>query len=136
MTNEDLKHLVSNQIWNNTDIPDYLTIEDVKVILNKIIDITPTQDSNSLGEEILRTIGNNHRGTFFPIAEEAIDILVTILEYSQDNPKRKTFILGLLNDLYYFDLDLEFKDNLNFLQKKKSIKTKLEKYSDENFSSV
>ena len=70
---------------------------------------------------------------FFPIAEDLIDILVIILNNSQNNHKRKLLILGILNDLYYFDLDAKSKEDLNLINKYESIKSKLSNFSDENF---
>ncbi len=72
-------------------------------------------------------------GIFFPIAEDLIDILVVILNNSENNYKRKLLILGILNDLYYFDLDSKSKEDLNLNNKYKSIKSKLSNFSDENF---
>ncbi len=133
MNNEILKKIVESQNWNNTNLPDYLSKEHIQNLLYNIIDISQKEDANILGNQVINSVGNNHQGIFFPIAEDLIDILVVILNNSENNYKRKLLILGILNDLYYFDLDSKSKEDLNLNNKYKSIKSKLSNFSDENF---
>jgi hypothetical protein len=133
MNNEILKKIVESQNWNNTNLPDYLSKEHIQNLLYNIIDISQKEDANVLGNQVINSVGNNHQGIFFPIAEDLIDILVVILNNSENNYKRKLLILGILNDLYYFDLDSKSKEDLNLNNKYKSIKSKLSNFSDENF---
>lgn len=133
MNNEILKKIIENQNWNNTNLPSYLSKDNIQNLLYKVIDINHQEDANALGNQVINSIGNNHQGIFFPIAEDLIDILVIILNNSQNNHKRKLLILGILNDLYYFDLDAKSKEDLNLINKYESIKSKLSNFSDENF---
>ena len=67
-----------------------------------------------------------------------IELLMKILEYSENSNKiRSIFILSILNDLFYFEIE----DNKNidiseFEKEKTKIKEKLYKYSDDFFDEL
>lgn len=136
VNNVILKKIVEMQNWDNTNFPNHLRKDDMQNLLYKVIDISQKEDANALGNQVINSVGNNHQGIFFPIVEDLIDILVIILNNSQNNHKRKILILGILNDLYYFDLDSKSKQDLNLNSKYRSIKSKLSNFSDENFENL
>ncbi len=133
MSDDILKQIIESQNWDNTNLPNDLSKDNIKNLLYRVVDISPSEDASVLGDEVINSIGSNHQGIFFPIVEDLIDVLVVILTHSQNNHKRKLLILGILNNLYYFDLDSRSKKDLRLNNKYQSIKSKLSGFSDENF---
>lgn len=134
VNNETLKHMVKNKKLDDINLPNYLSIDDIKHVLYQIIEIKQNEDANVLANQLFKVVGNQHQGVYFSIVDDVIDILEIILEHSQNHHQRKLLILAILNDLYYFDLDEIAKQDTVMMSKNESIKCKLEKYSDENFS--
>jgi len=89
--------------------------------------------ANNLSSEILFAIGNDHRGTYYPAALEAIDLIIEIEKYS-DNEKARSFAKLILNDLYYFQLEMSFENKDLFDLIDNSISEKLKPYSDEHLA--
>ncbi len=133
MSDDILKQIIESQNWDNTNLPNDLSKDNIKNLLYRVVDISPSEDASVLGDEVINSIGSNHQGIFFPIVEDLIDVLVVILTHSQNNHKRKLLILCILNNLYYFDLDSRSKKDLRLNNKYQSIKSKLSGFSDENF---
>ena len=83
-------------------------------------------------------IGSNHMGVYYYENIWIIELLMKILEYSENSNKiRSIFILSILNDLFYFEIE----DNKNidiseFEKEKTKIKEKLYKYSDDFFDEL
>jgi hypothetical protein len=91
-------------------------------------------DFNSgLGSEVRYAIGNDHRGTYYPAALEAIDLIVEIEKHSELVAARKCDAT-ILNDLYYFRLELGSDDTQLYEAIESIIREKLEPYSDENMT--
>lgn len=65
MNNEILKKIIENQNWNNTNLPSYLSKDNIQNLLYKVIDINHQEDANALGNQVINSIGNNHQGIFF-----------------------------------------------------------------------
>lgn len=86
--------------------------------------------AKNLSSKILFAIGNDHCGTYYPAALEAIDLIIEIEKYS-DNEKARNFAKYTLNDLYYFQLEMstENKDLYDLVDN--AIREKLKPYSDE-----
>lgn len=84
-----------------------------------------------LSNEMLFAIGNNHRGTYYPAVLGAIDLIIEIEKHSEIEAARKCAYY-ILNDLYYFQLELGSDDKQLYEAIENKIKKKLELYSDEN----
>jgi hypothetical protein len=86
-----------------------------------------------LQNEMLFAIGNYHRGTYYPAALEAIDLIIEIEKYSDKEAARKCDF-AILSDLYYFQLELGRDDKQLHEVIENLIKEKLQPYADENIA--
>lgn len=91
-------------------------------------------DFSGLSGEVRYAIGNDHRGTYYPAALEAIDLIIEIEKHSDLEAARKC-AAAILNDLYYFRLELGSDDNQLYEAIENIIREKLQPYSDENVTS-
>ena len=78
--------------------------------------------------EVLFAIGNDHRGTYYPAALEAIDLIIEIEKHSESEAARKC-AFDTLGDLYYFQLELGSNDKQLFEAIENTIKEKLLPYA-------
>lgn len=84
-----------------------------------------------IGSKVRFAIGNDHRGTYYPVALEAIDLIIEIEKHSQKEKARKC-AKNILNDLHYFQLEMNDKNKNLYDSINNSIREKLSPYSDEN----
>ena len=84
-----------------------------------------------LDSKVRFAVGNDHRGTYYPAALEAIDLIIEIEKHSDVEAARKCAAV-ILNDLYYFQLELGSDDKQLYEAIENIIKEKLQPYSDEN----
>ena len=89
--------------------------------------------SDGFLSDVRYALGNDHRGTYYPAALEAIDLIIEIEKYS-DNEKARSFAKLILNDLYYFQLEMSFENKDLFDLIDNSISEKLKPYSDEHLA--
>lgn len=85
---------------------------------------------NGLDNEILFSLGNNHRGTFYPAVLEALDILISIESSGKLESSRKC-AYAVLNDLYYFEPEVGSYQNHSENELLSFVKGKLIQYADE-----
>ena len=108
--------------------------EKIRRILKKVVFLN-SDDVEKIGDEVIDIIGSNHMGVYYYENIWIIELLMKMLEYSENSNKiRSIFILSILNDLFYFEIE----DNKNidiseFEKEKTKIKEKLYKYSDDFF---
>ena len=111
--------------------------EKIRRILKKVLFLN-SDDVEKIGDEVIDIIGSNHMGVYYYENIWIIELLMKILEYSENSNKiRSIFILSILNDLFYFEIE----DNKNidiseFEKEKTKIKEKLYKYSDDFFDEL
>ena len=86
-----------------------------------------------IGSEVRFAVGNDHRGTYYPAALEAIDLIIEIEKHSETEAARKCAFY-ILNDLYNFQLELGSDDKQLYEATEKTIKEKLLPYADENIT--
>jgi hypothetical protein len=89
--------------------------------------------NESLDSEILFAFGNDHGGTYYPAALEAIDLIIEIQKHSEFEAARN-FAACILNRLYYFQLELGSNDKQLYDAIEGIIREKLRPYSDENIT--
>ena len=90
-----------------------------------------TESGTCVSNDLLFAIGNDHRGTYYPAALEAIDLLIEI-EKNSNNEKTRKCAKYFLNDLHYFQLEMSDIDEDLYNSINNSIREKLKPYSDEN----
>jgi hypothetical protein len=111
--------------------------EKIRRILKKVVFLN-SDDVEKIGDEVIDIIGSNHMGVYYYENIWIIELLMKMLEYSENSNKiRSIFILSILNDLFYFEIE----DNKNidiseFEKEKTKIKEKLYKYSDDFFDEL
>ena len=111
--------------------------EKIRRILKKVVFLN-SDDVEKIGDEVIDIIGSNHMGVYYYENIWIIELLMKMLEYSENsNTIRSIFILSILNDLFYFEIE----DNKNidiseFEKEKTKIKEKLYKYSDDFFDEL
>ena len=111
--------------------------EKIRRILKKVVFLN-SDDVEKIGDEVIDIIGSNHMGVYYYENIWIIELLMKMLEYSENSNKiRGIFILSILNDLFYFEIE----DNKNidiseFEKEKTKIKEKLYKYSDNFFDEL
>lgn len=88
------------------------------------------ETAENLGTDVRFAIGNDHRGTYYPAAIEAIDLLIDI-EKNSDLEAARRYAADILTDLYYFELELGSKDEQLYAAIEKTIREKLQPYADE-----
>ncbi len=89
--------------------------------------------NDSLDSEILFAFGNDHGGTYYPAALEAIDLIIEIQKHSEFEAAR-SFAADILDRLYYFQLEMSNKDAKLYESIESIIREKLLPYSDENIT--
>ena len=111
--------------------------EKIRRILKEVVFLN-SDDVEKIGDEVIDIIGSNHMGVYYYENIWIIELLMKMLEYSENSNKiRSIFILSILNDLFYFEIE----DNKNidiseFEKEKTKIKEKLYKYSDNFFDEL
>ena len=111
--------------------------EKIRRILKKVV-FLDSDDVEKIGDEVIDIMGSNHMGVYYYENIWIIELLMKMLEYSENSNKiRSIFILSILNDLFYFEIE----DNKNidiseFEKEKTKIKEKLYKYSDDFFDEL
>lgn len=116
--------------YYNPNQMDYSPERLVKVLI-WLIEFDESEAAFGLHNEILDALGNNHRGTYYPVVLEAIDLIIEIEKHSEIEEVRKS-ASAILNDLHYFQLELGNKDKQLFEEIDNAIRKKLKPYSDEN----
>ncbi len=109
-------------------------------VLIELGQINESSCNNGFLNEVRYAIGNDHRGTYYPAALEAIDLIIEI-EKNSDNENARRVANCILNDLYYFQLEMGGNEGTGNNQSlyeaiNDSIKEKLKPYSDEEFEKL
>lgn len=92
--------------WDNYSGSPWYQSEDVAPALERLASLKQKDQAENVGHVILSTIGNDHAGTYYPVIESALDIIIAIAE-QDENEVSKHCALGVLYDLTCFEADLE-----------------------------
>lgn len=95
--------------------------------LMKLATLTDSNEANSVGHLVLSTIGNDHAGTYYPVIQAALDIIIAIAEQT-DNQIAKMCALGILDDLSSFAPDIEGYSKITPKQLESWVYSRLLKY--------
>lgn len=143
MTDTSFEEKVRNVEWSKYLEPEYFDPKKMyynpERTIKALVDLSRCEilDDEStnpgLGGEVRYAIGNDHRGTYYPVALEAIDLIIEIEKHSKLDAARK-WAASILNDLYYFQLELGSDDKQLYEAIENTIKEKLIPYADENIT--
>lgn len=122
-----MNKLSNNELLNMLDklkIPS--TSTELKTALRELIIFKDSPEN--LANNFINSIGNNHSGVYFYTLAFVLDFVIFLLEHS--DKKRAICILGLLNDLAYFEFSYKNEVEYEYAGK---IKEKLAYFQDEYF---
>jgi len=138
MRDNSFEEKVRSVDWTKYLEPEYYDPEKIDYSPDKLVEalielsrFDESKDEGGLSSEIRFAIGNDHRGTYYPAALEAIDLIIEIEKHSNIEAAHKC-AAGILNDLYYFQLELGSDDKQLYEAIENIIKEKLQPYADEN----
>ena len=99
----DYKSSIENKIssvdWSSFNGPEYYDSEKAKQSLFSLVLLENEIDNSATYNEVLFCIGNNHAGTYYPAAYEAVKIISEILKESPSEISRNC-ALEIFIDLY------------------------------------
>ena len=113
------------------DLPSSVSQEKEKKIkqaFKKLI-LFDKNNAEEIANCFIDTVANNHLGVYYRELYFVLDLLILLLDNSKNNRARAICILGILNDLAYFELD----SAENFKQIDIEIRKKLNMFTDEYF---
>jgi hypothetical protein len=130
--------------WTKYLEPEYYDPEKMYYIPDKTIsaliklsqydeDESNAEFCSGIGSEVRFAKGNDHRGTYYPAALEAIDLIIEIEKHSEIEAARKCAYY-ILNDWYYFQLEIGNDDKQLYVAIESNIKEKLRPYADEHIT--
>ena len=132
LTNDELSILVNQLGFKKAyDVIDE-SEKEIKDILQDVIYLKPGM-ANTVSDELVNKIGNNHMGGCFVEFDWVIDFLIMILENSSSNKLRAICILSILNNLSYFEIMEKYSHKIDIENFKIDLRNKLDMYSDEFF---
>ncbi|AZZ92883.1 hypothetical protein EUZ85_19995 [Hahella sp. KA22] len=133
MADKNLETRLREIDWRQYSGPDLYAPDKLIASMLALINLHDQNASNAVGDAILNTLGNNHRGVYYPAALAALDLLINMAE-AADQPARMRCARSILNDLYYFEPELGYYDGCSDEELKRFVCTKLQPYSDAKFS--
>ena len=113
------------------DLPSSVSQEKEKKIkqaFKKLI-LFDKNNAEEIANCFIDPVANNHLGVYYRELYFVLDLLILLLDNSKNNRARAICILGILNDLAYFELD----SAENFKQIDIEIRKKLNMFTDEYF---
>ncbi len=95
-----------NQIdWNEYIVFEYCNKEKAISAIRSLINLKNESEKNKTYNDVLYTVGNNHRGTYYPMIKEILPIIINLAEKSEFEIVRNCS-LEVIIDLYCFEPEL------------------------------
>lgn len=130
MIKEVLKEEVSKVDWSIFNGPPMYHCEKVAPALHALITLEDSSQAESVAHNLFNALGNDHAGVYYPVVLKALDYIITIANEA-DNKACRICALAMLNDIYYFEPDVDGYLGCTAEELKKTIMEKLSPYSDE-----
>lgn len=131
MCYQNLKEEIENVNWSSFNGPSMYDAHAVSPALKSLIDLEDLSIAEEVGNQLIYALGNNHAGVYYPVVLKALDFIIAI-EKNTDNNVCRTCALAVLNELYYFEPDVEGYGGCTMEDLKKYVMEKLTPYSDES----
>ncbi len=131
MSMSNLKEEINNVDWSSFDGPSSYDATVIPSVLNALMELDNSERAEEVGNKLVYAIGNDHAGTYYPVVLKALDYIIAIGKSTQ-NKACKTCALAILNDLYYFEPNVEGYSDCTADELKDFVKDKLKPYSDES----
>jgi hypothetical protein len=130
---KSLKEEIDNVDWSTFNGPLNYDAQAVSLALNSLIDLKDSSRAQEVGNKLIYALGNNHEGVYYPAVIKALDILIKI-EKNTISKACRICALAVLNDLYYFEPDVEGYGDCTAEDLKNFVTAKLLPYSDESIN--
>ena len=137
MNKDDRKLLkyVNSEILKHKEDYSEEKINEIREVFREIIYIVP-ENANIIWDKYINLIGSDHMGIYDFESIWTIKLLIKILENSTKNKARSIFCVASLNDLYYFNLDLNKLSLEEYEIEQKKMKEILYPYSDDFYEEI
>ncbi len=129
MSDIDLEEKVFGVDWSKYKGSEYYRPAEVVESLIHLIRNDTSKARHGLDNKVLFAVGNNHAGTFYPAILEVADILIKIEQEASIEAVRKC-AYAILNDLYYFEADVENYSAHTREEIESFVQSKLANYAD------
>ncbi|WP_314713455.1 hypothetical protein [Leptotrichia wadei] len=137
INDKKLLDIIKNDILIHKNDYEKEEIIKIKEIFNNIINITE-ENEDYVEEQFMDIVGDDARGVYYYKNIWIIELLIKVLQHSEENKERALVCLDILNNLYYFyfeDLN-ELKNIEEYQIEKRKIKEKLYSYSDKFYDGL
>ena len=137
INDKKLLDVIKNDILIHKNDYEKEEIIKIKEIFNNIINITE-ENEDYVEEQFMDIVGDDARGVYYYKNIWIIELLIKVLQHSEENKERALVCLDILNNLYYFyfeDLN-ELKNIEEYQIEKRKIKEKLYSYSDKFYDGL
>lgn len=130
MINQNFKEKISNVDWSVFNGPFMYDAKVVPGALYSLMELDDSSKAEEVGNSLIDALGNNHEGVYYPAVLKALDYIIEIAN-STDSKACRVCALAVLNDLYYFEPDVNGYNDCTAEELKKIVAEKLLPYSDE-----
>lgn len=130
---KEIEQQIDNIDWSMHHTNGFLDSNKIPFALKKLIMLDNPKDSEDVAGELINSIGNNHMGVYYPVAEKAIELIIFI-EKASERETCKICAKAILNDLYYFKPELNMDTKYSAEEFECIMKKKLSAYSDESIT--
>lgn len=127
---ENLKEEINRVDWSGFDGPASYDAKKIPAVLNALMELDSSELAESVANKLVYAIGNDHAGVYYPAVIKVLDYIIAI-EKNTQNKACKTCALAILNDLYYFEPDVDGYHGCTADELRNFVKDKLRPYSDE-----
>ena len=99
--NRDILIEIESVDWEQFEGSPFYSASEVPVALREVVSLNHEHDAERIKNMVLNSVGNNHEGIYYPVVLKALDFLIRI-QKETTSKICKICVLGVLNDLYYF----------------------------------
>ena len=129
MSKQKLKEEIHNVDWSYFNGPPMYESKEVPTALYLLMELEDSNQAEKVGDKLINTLGNNHEGVYYPVVLKALDYVIAIAN-NTDSKACRICALAVLNDLYYFEPDIEGYAGCSAEELKTVVLKKLSPYSD------
>lgn len=95
------------------------------------MELDDSSQAEEVGNKLIYATGNDHAGVYYPAVLKALDFIIAIGKNAKSKAC-KICALAILNDLYYFEPEVEGYGGCTAEELKNFVTGKLMPYSDES----
>ena len=103
---QKLREEIAKVDWSSFNGPSMYDAKAVPLALYSLIDLDNSSKAEAVGNMLISALGNNHAGVYYPVVLKALDYIIAVANCGS-NDISKICALAVLNDLYYFEPEVE-----------------------------